>query len=94
MKTLITAALASAIATTSFADHYNHGRYNRYDNPGFEQEADWVRNQYKYKRMHARDYNHRQYHQQHQYHPQPQTSSSDVSLMLGIILGAIAANNN
>ena len=92
MKTLIIAATIAFTANVASADHYRHNHnHNHYDNHRFEQEADWVRNQHKYKRMHAQDYR-RQQHQQH--HDYQQNSDSDVSLMLGIILGAMVANSN
>jgi hypothetical protein len=97
MKTLIMAALASAIATTSFAGNYKYPPHPL-DNPSFSQEADWVRNQHKYKRMHERHYQrrmHNEYHQNNNYHqPQHQSSNSDAAFMLGIILGVMSANNN
>ena len=56
MKTLILAATIALTATTSFADHYSNRHNDQFANPRFEQEADWVRNQYKYQEMHAQDY--------------------------------------
>lgn len=93
MKILAIASIAMTMATASFADHYSHGHGNRYDNPRFEQEADWVRNQHKYKRQHARDYYDRKHDHHRPYHHEQSSSDANLSFMLGIILGAMAAQN-